>query len=71
MHNKQRNLLFVTAAGIALAMLCTRRMNGSARRRDRIRTAGRKEMSDPPRDWDMTDERSDESFPASDPPGTY
>lgn len=36
-----------------------------------VRTAGRKEMRDPPRDWDPVDERSDESFPASDPPGTY
>lgn len=36
-----------------------------------VRTAGRKEMRDPPRDWDIVDEQSDESFPASDPPGNY
>ncbi|WP_333826416.1 hypothetical protein [Pararhodobacter sp.] len=36
-----------------------------------VRQAGRRAMKDPPRDWDMTDERADESFPASDPPGTY
>lgn len=37
----------------------------------RIRVAGRTEMHDPPAHWSETDERSDESFPASDPPGTY
>lgn len=36
-----------------------------------IRPAGRKEMSMPPREWTRTDEESDESFPASDPPGNY
>lgn len=37
----------------------------------RIRVAGRAEMRDPPRQWSDTDERSDASFPASDPPGNY
>jgi hypothetical protein len=36
-----------------------------------VRSAGRKEMLDPPADWDIVDEQSDESFPASDPPGNY
>lgn len=36
-----------------------------------VRPAGTKEMADPPRDWDKVDEMADESFPASDPPGTY
>ena len=34
----------------------------------RVRSAGRKTMRNPPRDWDRVDEASDESFPASDPP---
>lgn len=37
----------------------------------KVRQAGPREMKDPPDNWDMVDERADESFPASDPPGTY
>lgn len=33
------------------------------------RQAGTGEMRDPPEKWDTVDESSDESFPASDPPG--
>ena len=38
---------------------------------DYVRPAGRKEMKIPPREWTKVDEESDESFPASDPPGNY
>jgi len=36
-----------------------------------VRPAGRKEMDAPPKTWTKTDEETDESFPASDPPGNY
>ncbi|OWU72711.1 hypothetical protein [Phaeobacter sp. 22II1-1F12B] len=36
-----------------------------------VRDAGPAQMRNPPRQWDMVDETADESFPASDPPGTY
>ena len=36
-----------------------------------VRDAGPEAMRDKPRQWNRTDERSDESFPASDPPSTY
>ena len=36
-----------------------------------VRPAGPETMRDPPKHWDEADERSDESFPASDPPAKY
>jgi hypothetical protein len=37
-----------------------------------VREAGPHAMADKPRrEWDMADEQSDESFPASDAPGNY
>ena len=37
-----------------------------------VRDAGPKAMADPPkRQWTATDQTSDESFPASDPPANY
>lgn len=36
-----------------------------------VRPAGPEAMEDPPEEWNKTDEESDESFPASDPPANY
>jgi hypothetical protein len=38
----------------------------------KVRDSGPEAMRDPPkRQWTKTDEESDQSFPASDPPGNY
>jgi len=37
----------------------------------KVRDAGPDAMKHPPKKWDETDEASDESFPASDPPAKY
>lgn len=65
--------ILIAAGGFLLAGgLIARAMGGSSSPGPRyIRPAGRREMSAPPRDWDLVDETGDESFPASDPPGTY
>ena len=40
--------------------------------RHQVRDAGPEAMADDPsREWTKTDEESDESFPASDPPANY
>lgn len=37
----------------------------------KVRNAGPDGMRSDPPEWDATDQASDESFPASDPPSTY
>ncbi|MBC2670331.1 hypothetical protein ACFOON_17195 [Novosphingobium piscinae] len=37
----------------------------------KVRHAGPAAMRSDPTEWDKADQASDESFPASDPPGTY
>ncbi|WP_210527821.1 hypothetical protein [Rubellimicrobium arenae] len=65
-------LLAVGLAGVAYA-LRPRPGQGSGTKSpyQPVRNAGREEMSIPPRHWDRVDETVDESFPASDPPGSY
>ena len=61
-------LILGAAAGALLATRARPRRDAPV---GRVRAAGPSEMRDPPNEWTETDERSDESFPASDPPGTY
>ncbi|TBN51017.1 hypothetical protein EYF88_08435 [Paracoccus sediminis] len=69
-----RNSDILIAAGgfLLLAGLAAKAARPSADADHRyVRPAGPAEMSAPPRHWDRVDETSDESFPASDPPGGY
>lgn len=79
------NRVFVLGLAIfALAFIASTSESGEVRRgvalgrraaggrgSSRVRDAGPATMRDRPRQWDKVDERSDESFPASDPPATY
>ncbi|MCT2401612.1 hypothetical protein [Novosphingobium mangrovi (ex Huang et al. 2023)] len=70
-------LAAVGAAGFALYKYITRSgedrlaYGGGAGHFTKVRDAGPENMASAPASWSKTDEASDESFPASDPPGTY
>ncbi|ARC38417.1 hypothetical protein A6J80_04460 [Paracoccus yeei] len=70
---KNRHVYFCLgiAAGFLLKAACDNAGRRSETGTPEIRPAGRKLMREPPTDWDKVDEESDESFPASDPPGNY
>lgn len=50
---------------------CRRLPRPAPDRRPEVRDAGTEAMANPPKKWNETDETSDESFPASDPPGKH
>ncbi|MFD1881159.1 hypothetical protein [Paracoccus pacificus] len=70
-----RKRLLVLFCGVTLGLILKGLSDAAARRpalgHQRIRSAGRREMDAPPPTWDIVDEQADQSFPASDPPGTY
>ena len=71
-----RPALVLIALGLAGAAYAVRprperRSSGTKSPYHPVRNAGPEEMTLPIRRWDIVDEAADESFPASDPPGTY
>jgi hypothetical protein len=74
-HDTTWIVALLAAAGLATAAMVT--WQAMSRRQTTqqpvrpVRDAGRAQMAMPPRQWDIVDESADQSFPASDPPGTY
>jgi hypothetical protein len=80
-----RNILIMAALGAGAYALTRRKRDSgadgshaafaddqSAKTDNPVRDAGPDAMRDPPRRaWSTVDEESDQSFPASDPPGNY
>jgi hypothetical protein len=70
-----RRRMALAGASLALAALgsgvwaMTRRKPHAKPRIVPVRDAGPQSMHDAPAYWDKVDQASDESFPASDPPG--
>lgn len=59
------------AAGYALYKYATKDKADDFAYSGGVRDAGPENMSSPPKSWTATDEASDQSFPASDPPANY
>ncbi len=71
----KRLLGMAALAGVGVlayrAMKKRQHQDGQLQASPQVRDAGPESMRDQPAQWGRTDERADESFPASDPPGTY
>ncbi|MBL8552567.1 MAG: hypothetical protein JNJ73_21445 [Hyphomonadaceae bacterium] len=70
-----KRLAWVAIGSITLTLTATAIATRRRRRRHRaepsVRDAGPENMQCPPRRWDVVDQASDESFPASDAPARY
>lgn len=76
MRMDSRQLALFGASALILGTICAwgiGRLSNSSKAQafPPVRPAGPEAMDTPPEDWDIIDEQSDGSFPASDPPGTY
>jgi len=59
------------AAGYAVYKYATREKEAAHAGYTDVRDSGPENMASTPKHWSKTDEASDQSFPASDPPSNY